>query len=86
MPGEKDASSSLIAGPGPALSRLEVLAIIIAVVIAVLFALPDLKKTHAGALLSGKCDRDPKPELCTPLPDPDGVGWFDVLPVMPAGR
>jgi len=83
MPSEKDASSSSLAGPGPVLSRLEVLGLIVAVVIGVLFALPDLRNTHAGALLSGKCDRDPKLELCTPLPDYFGDIWFSVLP---AGR
>jgi hypothetical protein len=83
MPGEKDASASLMAGPARVLSRVEVLALIVAVVIGILFALPDLRNTHAGAILSGKCERDPKPELCTPLPDDFGDIWFSVLP---AGR
>jgi hypothetical protein len=74
MPSEKHAPSLMIAGQRPVLSRLEVLGLLVAIVIAVLFALPDLKKTHAGAVLSGQCDRDPKPELCTPLPDQSGVG------------
>jgi hypothetical protein len=70
MPREKDAPSSMSAIQSPVLSRVEILALIVAIVIGVLFALPELKKTHAGVILSGQCDRDPEPAECIPLPNP----------------
>ena len=70
MPSKKDAPSSTMAAQSPVLSRVEILGLIALIVIGVLFALPELKKTHAGVILSGKCARDPKPVECTPLPAP----------------
>jgi hypothetical protein len=70
MPGKKDAPSSMISTPSPVLSRIEILGLIVVIIIGVLFALPELKKTTAGVILSGKCDRDPEPAECIPLPGP----------------
>jgi hypothetical protein len=50
------------------LSRIELLGLILIVVLGFLFALPALKDTYTGAVLSGKCERDPRPTLCTPPP------------------
>ena len=65
----KKPATSPVAPPQPAvLSRIEVLGLILLFVLGFLFALPMMKATYMGAVLSGKCERDPKPASCTPPP------------------
>ena len=66
---KKDAVSTVAPPQRPVLSRIEALALIVLFVLGVLFAVPAMKDTHVGAVLAGKCEHDPKPALCTPLPD-----------------
>jgi hypothetical protein len=66
---KKDAVSTVAPPQRPVLSRIEALALIVLFVLGVLFAVPAMKDTHMGAVLAGKCEHDPKPALCTPLPD-----------------
>jgi hypothetical protein len=61
------------------LSRIEVLGLILVFVLGFLFALPAMKATYMGAVLSGKCERDPKPASCmrprSPTAIPGGFAW-----------
>ena len=67
MSPEKRATSPLAPPQRTAvLSRIELLGLILIVVLGFLFALPAMKDTYTGAVLSGKCERDPRPALCTP--------------------
>ena len=50
------------------LSRIELLGLILGVVLGLLFALPAMKDTYTGAVLSGKCERDPKSVACKQPP------------------
>ena len=71
----KKPATSPVAPPQPAvLSRIEVLGLILVFVLGFLFALPAMKATYSGAILSGKCERDPKPAICTPPPIGDTTG------------
>jgi hypothetical protein len=62
-----------------ALSRIEVLALILDFVLGFLFALPAMKTTYTGAILSGKRERNPRPAICTPPPIDGapgaGIAW-----------
>ncbi|HEX7199984.1 MAG TPA: hypothetical protein VF213_10940 [Dongiaceae bacterium] len=51
------------------LSRIELLGLILGVVLGFLFALPAMKDTYTGAVLSGKCERDPKSVACRQPPN-----------------
>ena len=61
------------------LSRIELLGLILIVVLGFLFALPAMKDTYTGAVLSGKCERDAKSVACKQPPNgaavPVGFGW-----------
>jgi hypothetical protein len=46
------------------LSRVELLGPILIVFLGFLFALPAMKDSYTGAVLLGKCERDPKPVAC----------------------
>lgn len=55
------------------LSRIELLGLVLIVVLGFLIALPALKDTYTGAVLSGKCERDPRPVACKQPPNGPAV-------------
>jgi len=71
----RERATSPVASPQrAALSRIEVLGLILLFVLGFLFALPMMKATYMGAVLSGKCERDWKPASCAPPPIPGALG------------
>jgi len=64
MASKKPATSPVAPPQRAVLSRIEVLGLILLFVLGFLFALPALKDTYSGAVLSGKCEHDPKPAAC----------------------
>ena len=71
----RERATSPVASPQrTGLSRIEVLGLILLFVLGFLFALPMMKATYMGAVLSGKCERNPKPASCTPPP----IHWAHV--------
>ena len=76
---EKRATPPLTPPQRAVLSRIEALALILVFVLGFLFAWPAIKDTYTGAVLSGKCEHDPKPALCTPPPVEvfgGGIAWL----------
>ena len=61
--------------PRPVLSRTEVLGLAVIFIVGVLIALPALKNTYMGAVLSGKCAHDPTLPVCDWQDTIDHLPW-----------
>ena len=79
MASKKPATSPVAPPQRAVLSRIEVLGLILVFVLGFLFALPAMKTTYTGAILSGKRERNPRPAICTPPPIDGapgaGIAW-----------